>query len=99
MFLRTLLHVHRGVLHDVIDVRAAQQGYVPADDEFVQGAFGRRVQVEVGLSVDRRTLFPGYVDCLEIRRPEREVGRHAAEIGQVDLAADRRGLLFGARSV
>ena len=90
--MRTLLHVHRGVLHDVVDVRSAQQGHVAADDEFVQGAFGRRVQVEVGLSVDGRTILPGYVDYLEIRRPERDVGRHAAEIGQVGLAADRQRL-------
>lgn len=98
--LRAFLHVHRRVLHDVVDVRAAQQGDVAADDEFVHGTFGRGAEVEIGLAVDRRAGLAGHVDELEIRGPQREVGRHAPEVGEADLAADgQRAFVRGVNRV
>ena len=93
--LRTLLHVHRRILHDIVDVGVFEQCDAAADDEFVQRAFGRRVQIEIGFPVDGRSLLPGHVHELEIRRPQRDVGRYAAEVGQIDVPSDRQRAFVG----
>ena len=93
--LRTLLHVHRRILHDIVDVGVFEQCDAAADDEFVQRAFGRRVQIEIGFPVDGRSLLPGHVHELEIRRPQCDVGRYAAEVGQIDVPSDRQRAFVG----
>ena len=95
--LRAFLHVHRRVLHDVADVRAAQQGEAAADDEFVERPPGRGVEIEVGFSVDRGSLLAGDVHELEIGGAQREVGLHPGEVREIDAAPDRQRIFVRGR--
>ena len=95
--LRPLFHLHRRVLHDVADVRAAQQGEAAADDEFVERPPGRGVEIEVGFSVDRGSLLAGDVHELEVGGAQREVGLHPGEVREIDAAPDRQRIFVRSR--
>ena len=87
-----LLDLHRGVLHDVVDVGATEQCDVSAYGELVEGTFDRGVQIEIGLAVDGGPLLAGNVHQLEIRGFDCQIGAHAGEIGEIDFAVDRERL-------
>lgn len=88
---------HRRILHDVADVRTAQQREAAADDEFVERPPGRGVEVEVGLAVDRGFLLAGDVHELEVGGPQCEVGLHPGEVREVDAAPDRQRIFVRGR--
>ena len=88
-----LFHLQRGVLHDVVHLRAAQQRDVSPDEQIVEPAFDFCIQIHISLSVHHRLAAFSHVDHLEIGCGEEQVCRDGAKVPQVYLSVDRQRLL------
>ena len=80
----------RRILHDVIDLRSAQQVDAAPDHQVVDFPFHRGLHIHITLPVYHRPSVLRDVDKLEIGRGDPQIRRNVGEIRNVHFAVDRQ---------